>query len=88
MVKVTVEVAGSELPAAVARAVPGGAIPGMRYRMTVVEIEEVHDEAAKLTALRADIAEAIADYEAGRHAPLDGQALLDILHRDHAPSGK
>ncbi len=45
-----------------------------------VTIEENEDDAAKLAALRAEIAEGLADVEAGNVGPLDVDELLARLH--------
>lgn len=78
--KLTVEVPASELPVAVASKLPGGKpLHGARYRIT---IEEVIDDAAKLAALRADIAEGIADIDAGRVEVFDVDEFLAEMHAE------
>lgn len=78
--KLTVEVPASELPVAVASKLPGGQpLRGARYRIT---IEEVIDDAAKLAVLRADIAEGIADIDAGRVEAFDLDEFLADMHAE------
>lgn len=65
---------------AVANRLPGGRpLDGARYRITV---EEVADDAAKLAALRADIAEGLADIEAGRVEAFDLAQFLAEMSAD------
>lgn len=80
MPKLTVEVAATELPPSAARMMPGGPIPGMRYRVTV---EEVEDEVAKFAALRDDIAAGLTDLDAGRFDDQDIEDLLADVNRLH-----
>jgi hypothetical protein len=78
--KLTVEVAANELPMAVADKLPGGKpLRGARYRITV---EEVIDDGAKLAALRADIAEGLADIDAGRVEAFDVDGFLAEIHAE------
>ncbi len=78
--KLTVEVPASELPVAVANRLPGGRpLHGARYRITV---EEVVDDSAKLAALRADIAEGLADVDAGRVEAFDLAQFLAEMNAE------
>lgn len=60
--KITIDVPASELPASVVAQLPRPPVPGERFRVTV---EPVEDRAAKLEALRRDIAEGIAEADRG-----------------------
>ncbi len=78
MAKVMLEIPADAVPPIAAERLPGGAVPGMRYRLTV---EEIADEAAKLAALKADIAAGLADAASGRVEPLDIEGLLTDLRK-------
>lgn len=69
MPKVTyADIPAVEVPPTVARKMPGGPIPGMRYR---VSVEEIEDDAAKLAVLRATLAERLAQADAGEGLDAD-----------------
>lgn len=77
MPKIThVDIPATEIPPTIARKIPGGPIPGMRYRVT---IEEIEDNAAKLAALRATIAERLAQADAGEG--IDADEVFAELHK-------
>lgn len=78
--KITIDVPASELPASVVAQLPRPPVPGERFKLTV---EPVEDRAAKLEALRRDIAEGIAEADRGECEPLDVESLLAELHHRH-----
>lgn len=62
MGKLTVIVTAADLPDALANTLPGGRVPGMRYRLTVEELTQD----ARLAALREHVAIGIAQADAGQ----------------------
>ncbi len=77
MGKVTVVVSASELPDVVANTLPGGRIPGMRYRLTVEELSQE----ARLVALREHVAKGIAQADAGQL--LDEDEVFGDLQKEY-----
>lgn len=78
MPKITsADIPAAEVPPSIARKMPGGPIPGMRYRVTV---EEIEDDAAKLAALRATIADRLAQSKAGEGIDAD-EVFADLRQR-------
>ncbi len=77
MGKVSMVVSAADLPEALANTLPGGRVPGMRYRLTVEELTQD----ARLAALREHVAKGIAQADAGEL--LDDNEVFEELQKKY-----